>query len=127
MCSSVHRERASGTKLPKLDPVDASLGDEFGHAVALSGGQAVVSALEDDDLGDESGSAYLFQLDPVTGSWIELDKLNANDSVAFDLFGHAVSMSHGSRFDRCARRRRSGQRRKRGPRTSFSYRQTPTT
>lgn len=92
-------ERAPGTSVwnetAKLNPIDASLGDEFGHAVAIAGGQVVVASLEDDDLGNDSGSAYIFQRDPVTGAWSERDKINANDSAAFDEFGFAVAMHAG--------------------------------
>lgn len=44
---------------------DAAAGDIFGSAVALSGGTALVGAPGDDDGGDGSGSAYLFETSVV--------------------------------------------------------------
>ena len=46
----------------KLVPGDGALGDFFGMSVAIVSGTAVVGSPGDDDLGDESGSAYLFHV-----------------------------------------------------------------
>ena len=48
-------------------------GDRFGYSVAVSadGQTVVVGAESDDDLGDRSGSAFVFRFDPVSGEWIE--------------------------------------------------------
>lgn len=87
-------ERVGGsdlwTQVEKLDPQDADLGDQFGHAVALSGPRALVGAIQDDDQGDESGTAYVFALS--AGQWIEQPKLLAGDGEAFDEFGFAVAL-----------------------------------
>jgi hypothetical protein len=42
-------------------------GDHFGRAVAIADGIAVIGAHGDDDNGPESGSAYVFDLDPTPG------------------------------------------------------------
>ncbi|MEK6676470.1 MAG: FG-GAP repeat protein [Planctomycetota bacterium] len=49
----------------KLRASDAYPGDEFGFAVAVSYGTAVVGAFSDDDNGVSSGSAYVFDLPTV--------------------------------------------------------------
>jgi hypothetical protein len=46
----------------KLTATDAAEGDEFGRSVALSGDTAVLGAWRDDDAGDSSGSAYVYEL-----------------------------------------------------------------
>ena len=44
----------------KLIASDASLGDRFGWDVGVDGDWAIVSAIRDDDLGDSTGSVYVF-------------------------------------------------------------------
>lgn len=81
-------DTTAGLELFKLTATDAAAGDEFGNSVAISGGIAIVGADEDDDAGDGSGSAYLF--DTTTG--LQLFKLTANDAAANDAFGHSVAI-----------------------------------
>jgi hypothetical protein len=50
------------TQTAKLVPLDGQAYDEFGYSVALSGTTAVVGAWKDDDMGTDSGSAYIFDL-----------------------------------------------------------------
>jgi len=40
---------------------DAAFGDQFGFAISHSNGRIITGAYQDDDLGDQSGSAYVFQ------------------------------------------------------------------
>ncbi len=54
-----------GDQLFKLLPDDGAMYDFFGLSVAISGATAIVGANWDDDNGDVSGSAYLF--DTTTG------------------------------------------------------------
>jgi len=54
------------TEQAKLTASDAVAGDQFGGAVTVSGGTAVVGARLDDDAGSQSGSAYVFELVPPT-------------------------------------------------------------
>ncbi|MEP0848676.1 MAG: hypothetical protein HRF50_17865 [Phycisphaerae bacterium] len=49
-------------EVAKLSALDGQANDEFGHSVALSGTTAVVGAWKDDDMGTDSGSAYIFDL-----------------------------------------------------------------
>ena len=54
------RNGTSWTEEAKLIPSDGTAGDEFGTAVSISGDYAIVTAIADDDNGDDSGSAYLY-------------------------------------------------------------------
>ena len=60
-------------------------------SVSLSGSMALIGAREDDDNGDDSGSAYL--VDCTSGTCIQSDKLLATDGLTGDQFGHATSLS----------------------------------
>ncbi|MBK8430869.1 MAG: FG-GAP repeat protein [Chloroflexi bacterium] len=75
----------------KLTASDASAGDYFGYAVAVSGDTAVIGAYFDDDGGTNSGSAYLFTR--TGGVWSQQAKLTASDPAANDFFGIAVAIS----------------------------------
>src|SRR5690606_29767164 len=76
----------------KVLAYDRAVGDQFGTSVSRSGNSALVGALRDDDNGADSGSAYLYQYDPSSGTWMET-KLTASDGAADDLFGISVSLS----------------------------------
>ena len=82
-------DATTGRQLFKLLADDGALGDEFGWSVAISGTTAIVGAQGDDDNGNLSGSAYLF--DTTTGR--QLYKLLPNDGAAEDLFSHFVAIS----------------------------------
>ncbi len=79
----------TGSQLAKLTVSDAAADDRFGASVAISGNTALVGAYGDDDGGERSGSAYLF--DVTTGE--QLAKLTAADAAAYDQFGWAVAIS----------------------------------
>ncbi len=68
---------------------DATAADDFGYSVAISGNTAIVGAHGNDDVGLESGSAYLFDI--TTGN--QLAKLTASDAAARDWFGRSVAIS----------------------------------
>ncbi|MHB8788683.1 MAG: thrombospondin type 3 repeat-containing protein [Desulfobulbaceae bacterium] len=54
---------ADMTHTAKLTAGDGAADDYFGRFLAISGDTIVVGALGDDDMGDLSGSAYVFELD----------------------------------------------------------------
>jgi hypothetical protein len=56
------------TEVAMLIGADTALADFFGTPVALSGDRTVVGAGFDDDLGFFSGSAYLFDVEPLSSS-----------------------------------------------------------
>ena len=82
-------DTTTGSQLLNLAASDGSGNDHFGWSVGLSGDYAIVGALDDDDNGDISGSAYLFNAS--TGS--QLFKLTACDGAAGDEFGISVGIS----------------------------------
>ncbi|MBU1692851.1 MAG: FG-GAP repeat protein [Verrucomicrobia bacterium] len=78
----------------KLTASDAAEGDGFGAAVAVAGDVAVVGAYGDDDAGNESGSAYVFERNAGgTNAWGQVAKLTASDAANDDRFGLAVSIA----------------------------------
>lgn len=74
----------------KLTPDDGAPGDEFSRdAVALDGNRLLIGALGDDDRGDRSGSAYVFERDE-NGVWVQTAKLLAGDGQREDFCGRAA-------------------------------------
>jgi WD40 repeat protein len=83
---------ATGQQMAKLVPDDNAPGHSFGSCVAVSGSVAIVGASNDDDNGDYSGSAYVFDIsDPVNP--VQLTKIMPLDGEAFDSFGSAAAAS----------------------------------
>jgi hypothetical protein len=79
----------TGNQVAKLTASDGATFDHFGESVSISGNTAIVGAYLDDDAGNDSGSAYLF--DATTGE--QLRKLLPSDGVADDKFGTSVAVS----------------------------------
>lgn len=77
-------------EVAKLVPPDASPNDSFGDSVSTSGDYAIVGAPMDDDDGQSSGSAYIYQTDGT--SWTFMHKITASDAAAGHHFGQKVSM-----------------------------------
>lgn len=67
---------------------DRAADDLFGWSLAIFGDIIIVGAPFDDDLGNDSGSVYVYRR--VAGSWINVGKINAPDGAAGDVFGVAV-------------------------------------
>ena len=84
------RTGTSWAQEDKLLASDGVIDDLFGRSVSIWGDYIVVGALEDDDNGSSSGSAYVFKR---TGtSWAQEDKLLPSDGAVDDLFGRSVSI-----------------------------------
>jgi hypothetical protein len=88
----------------KLTASDTAEGDLFGISVSISGDRCVVGAWLADEVGVDSGSAYVFRrddngtpLDPGDDFWLEEDKLTPLDAATHDHFGVSVSISSGDR------------------------------
>lgn len=79
----------TGAQITRLSADDVTRGDNFARSVAISGNTVIVGSVGDDDAGETSGSAYLF--DATTGA--QLAKLTASDGAAGDRFGNAVAIS----------------------------------
>ena len=75
----------------KIVAADGARGDEFGRSVSISGDYAIVSAPEDSDNGQNSGSVYIFVRDDQ--DWIQQEKIMPDDAERRDFFGYSVSIS----------------------------------
>jgi hypothetical protein len=84
------RNGTNWTQQAKLTAADAAIGDRFGSSVDLDGDTALVSAHLDDDVGGNSGSAYVFVRNGT--NWVEQVKLTASDGAASDIFGISGSI-----------------------------------
>ncbi len=73
----------------KLVADDAYTQDSFGRRVAIEGDVCIVTAPLDDDNGESSGSAYVYQYD---GDWFQLQKLTAKSGAPGDQFGLGLAM-----------------------------------
>ena len=82
----------TGRQLAKIVPGDNAEGDRFGRSVAIAGATIVIGASHDDDHGDASGSAYVFDIsDPANP--VQTAKLVADDGATLAEFGYAVDIS----------------------------------
>ena len=79
-----------GTQLAKITASDGGFFHQFGHSVAVGSGRIVVAANQDNDNGNYSGSAYIFDLD---GN--QLAKIKASDGASSDYFGGSVAIGSG--------------------------------
>ncbi len=85
------RSGSSWSQAAKLTASDSAAGDSFGNSVSISGDYAIVGAIGDDDNGNHTGSAYVFERSG--SSWIQTAKITASDGAAEDFFGGSVSIS----------------------------------
>lgn len=81
-------DATTGLELAKLMPIDGHDEDLFGSSVAISGNLAVIGAPGDDDNGEDSGAAYVFD---VSGRYQRV-KLLASEGTTGDRFGTSVAI-----------------------------------
>jgi len=84
------RTGATWAQQAKLFASDAATGDRFSVALDLDGDQLAIGALNDDDVQQDSGSAYVFER--VGGVWSETARVKAADPNSGQHFGSAVSL-----------------------------------
>lgn len=86
-------EKVAGvwTQTTKLTADDGERDDRFGISVAVSGDTAVIGAVYDDDQGNNSGAAYVFE--KIAGIWTNTTKLIASNGTSHDFFGISVAVS----------------------------------
>lgn len=90
---AVHSYRWSGASWEQEAMLVASDGadaDSFGYSVDLDGEWLVAGAPATDDLGQNSGAAYVFR--HTDAGWVEHQKLIPPDGGALNLFGSAVAI-----------------------------------
>lgn len=85
------REGGAFVLRQKVLATDGAAGDRFGRTVAIEGDILATGALNDDDLGADSGSAYVFTR-RADGTWLQDQKLHAFDGAARDAFGWAIAL-----------------------------------
>ena len=74
-----------------LLPSDGAANDFFGYTSAINGRFAVVGALFNDEMGPNSGAAYLFRRSG--DSWSQVDKFTATDPIEDANLGIGVAIS----------------------------------
>ena len=74
----------------ELIPNDSGLGDEFGYAVDLTNGIAIIGAPKEDRSEPDMGAAYVFV--ETRTAWLQQSKLTATEAEAGDEFGSAVAI-----------------------------------
>ncbi|MGD2109240.1 MAG: FG-GAP repeat protein [Phycisphaerae bacterium] len=75
----------------ELRPDKGHAGDQFGSSLAISGTKAIVGAISDDDNGEDSGAAYVFDVsDPADPAQV---KVFADGGVGGEFFGASVAIS----------------------------------
>ena len=89
----IFEEQSDGqwSQTAKLTASDGAGGDYFGMRVDMTKNRAIVGAYLDDDNGESTGAAYIFERTP-DGNWFET-KLVASDARAMDYFGFGVAIS----------------------------------
>ena len=78
------------TQQAKLLASDGESGDGFGFSVSIDGETALIGAYQDNDHGDDSGSAYIFTR--IGNTWTSQVKLLSLDGTILDGFGFSVSL-----------------------------------
>ena len=84
-------DAATGQQITKLVASDGFANDNFGDSIAIDNGIVVVGATQDDDNGENSGSAYVF--DVQTGT--QIAKLLPEDGAELEYFGKSVDINNG--------------------------------
>ncbi|MFH1419169.1 MAG: FG-GAP repeat protein [Planctomycetota bacterium] len=89
--ANVALAQCTAGELAKLAAADPQSTDLTGYSVAVSGAVAVIGAYQDDDNGNNAGTAYVFTFEGST--WTLAAKLSASDALGGDYFGYAVAIS----------------------------------
>ena len=85
-----HFDGSTWSQQAKLVPSDIQFFDHFGISVAIAGETIIVGSYQDDDQGNNAGSAYVFQFDGT--NWVQQQKLLPSDGAASQQFGYSVAM-----------------------------------
>lgn len=80
----------------ELEALDDSMSGEFGWSVALQEGAALATDNYYDGTAANSGRAYVFTEEPVTGEWQKSFTLEASDGELADYFGSWIAASGGT-------------------------------
>lgn len=86
------RAQNAGAPEQRFTPTSPSGQARFGHAVDAQSLRAIVGGHGDDQVGFESGAAWLFERVAANAEWSEVAKFVASDGQAGDQFGYAVAI-----------------------------------
>lgn len=84
-------DASTGAQIVKLLANDGAFDDEFGWSIAIRDCVVAVGSPFDDDRGNRSGSAYLFNAN--TG--VQIAKLVPSDGAVEDHFGSSIAIDNG--------------------------------
>lgn len=86
------RNGSTWTQRVKLTSPDGQADDRFGRGVALSNDTAIISAMNHDVNGSNTGALYVYK--KVSGGWRYTSKFVAKSSMPDDKFGWNVGLSN---------------------------------
>ena len=75
----------------KIVPEDGSPFDRFGYSLDIYDDQVIIGSVYDDDLAENAGSAYVYEL--LNEQWVFKQKLKLDSPDVDDFFGISVSIS----------------------------------
>ncbi len=87
------RDGSTWTQQVKLTSPDGQADDRFGRGVGLSGDTAIISAMNHDTNGSNTGALYVYK--KGSGGWRYTSKFVAKSSMSEDKFGWNVGLSNG--------------------------------
>jgi hypothetical protein len=87
------RDGSTWTQQVKLTSPDGQADDRFGRGVALSGDTAIISAMNHDANGSNTGAVYVYK--KGSSGWRYTSKFMAKSSMPDDKFGWNVGLSNG--------------------------------
>jgi len=82
-------EAGEWSETARLQPADVSAGEEFGRSAAVSGDFIAVATIRQNE---QAGAVYLFRRDPVSGEWVEHQKLTGTGIEKNSVFGLSLAM-----------------------------------
>jgi probable HAF family extracellular repeat protein/predicted outer membrane repeat protein len=86
------------TETGRLEAPDGAAGDLFGLNISVAGDTLVITARNDDDLGSDSGSVYVYSR-VAGGNWVLATKLIAPEGGIEQWFGDSIDLtSDGERL-----------------------------
>ena len=85
------RDGETWTEQAKLTDADGDIQDFFGWSVSISDDYCIIGAMEEDEVAQEGGAAFIFKRNG--SSWTRQAKLMASDGADYDNFGRSVSIS----------------------------------
>ncbi len=86
------RQGATWYQQAKLISPDGKADDRFGRGVAISGDTAIISAMNHDENGNDSGAVYVYK--KQDGNWHYSSKIIANNGLPADRFGWNLALSN---------------------------------